>query len=479
MTELYLGLDLATAGARVSAVTLDGAVVAELSAALPAPTSPSPGQAEQDPAYLRVGEELLRRLVTTLGDRATGIRALCVTGTSGTVVPCDDAGRPCGPAVLYHDQRAVAEARTLREAGLDAPSTSPLARIGWLHHHRPARRYLFTADVVAAGLLGHVPATDTSHALKAGIDPVAARWDRDALAHLGVPLPHLPELVHPGTLLGPVGAAAAGRTGLPAGTAVHAGMTDGCTAQIAAGAVSPGDTVGVLGTTLVLKAVAIVPVNGYGGAVYSHYAPDGHFWPGGSSNVGARLVQVEFPDDDLDRLNEAAERSEPATAVRYPLAGVGERFPFHRPDAVGFVLGPPGNGATTVERYRTLLEGVAFVERLGLETLTSLGVQTTTHRVVGGGSRSRAWNRIRATVLDRPVLHPVTASSGHGAAILAAAAHTRDGLAQTVARMVATPEVVDPDPTQTDRLQDSYQRLCDGLRDRGYLPAPVPTQETR
>jgi D-ribulokinase len=476
MNDLYVGVDLATAGARVSAVDGVGTLVAELSADLRAPTSPSPGHREQRPDYLAVGEDLLRRLTHELGEQAAGVRAISITGTSGTVVPCDDAGRPVGLAVLYDDQRAGEQTRALRAAGIDATSTSPLARIGWLQRHAPAPRYLFTPDVLAAGLLGAVPATDTSHALKVGIDPVAAQWDRDGLACLDVPEDRLPRLVHPGTELGQLGAAAAERTGLPAGTAIRAGMTDGCTAQIAAGAVTPGDTVGVLGTTLVLKAVSDDPVSGYDGAVYSHYAPDGRYWPGGSSNVGARLVRTEFDEDDLGRLNAVAERLGPADAVRYPLPGVGERFPFNRSDAEGFLV---GQAWSIDQRYRTLLEGVAFVERLGLETLASLGVATVDHRVVGGGSRSHAWNRIRATVLGRPVRRPAHASSGYGAAVLAAASHTGTGLAATVAEMVSAAEVVEPDPEETDRLEDSYRRLCDELRDRGYLPTRVPTEETR
>jgi hypothetical protein len=45
--------------------------------------------------------------------------------------------------------------------------------------------------------------------------------------------------------------------------------------------------------------------------------------------------------------------------------------------------------------------------------------------------------------------------------------------------MVPTAGVVDPDPTQTDRLEDSYQRLRAELQHRGYLPAAVPDKENR
>jgi xylulokinase len=104
--------------------------------------------------------------------------------------------------------------------------------------------------------------------------------------------------------------------------------------------------------------------------VYSHLAPDGRFWPGGASNVGAGLVGEEFGSADLDQLQRQAAALGPAPAIRYPLPGVGERFPFRHPAAVGFQL---GQATTPAAAFRTLLEGVAFAERLGLEALADSG----------------------------------------------------------------------------------------------------------
>jgi xylulokinase len=472
---VYLGLDLATAGARVVAVSGEGTVLAEYATTLPAPSSPAPGHVEQDPAYAEVSRALLRRAVEALGDRSREVGAVSITGTSGTLVPCDRAGQPAGPAVLYNDARAEREASRLRAAEFAVTSTSPLARLGWLHAHRRAPLYLHTPDVVAAVLLGDVPPTDTSHALKAGIDPVAARWNDAALAAAGVPVDAVPKLVHPGTVLGTVRPEVAADCGLPDRVRVVAGMTDGCTAQIASGAVRPGDTVGVLGTTLVLKAVSDTPITGFGGALYSHYAPDGRFWPGGASNVGARLVTEEFPGQELDALERAGCEHGPATTVRYPLPSAGERFPFDRPEAVGFSVGRPGTGA---DAYRALLEGVAFVERLGLETLRRSGVRAERHRVAGGASGNRLWNRIRATVLGAAVIRPARASSGYGAAVLALSAATGSDLADVVDTVTAVDAAVyEPDSGEQQRLAESYQRFRHELVERGYLAVSSKTRQ--
>ena len=479
MTTVVLGLDLATAGARLVAVDDEGSVLAERSAPLAPVASPAEGRLEQQPVYLDAARGLLGAVAEQLGPRAARVRALAVTGTSGTVVPVAGDGRPAGSAILYADQRARGEAAALRAAGISATDTSPLARIAWLQRHAPADHYCFTPDVVAAGLLGHRVATDTSHALKAGIDPVAARWDETALAALGLAPDALPELVHPGTVLGEIGDRVAAEIGLPQGVDVVAGMTDGCTAQIASGAVDPGDTVGVLGTTLVWKSVSEREVTGFNGALYSHYAPDGRWWPGGASNVGAAPVAEEFGATDPARLAELehlAAAHGPAAGVRYPLRGVGERFPFATPTARGFWVGDQAARGDEATAYRTLLEGVAFLERLGLETLAARGVPVRRHHLAGGASRNQLWNRIRATVLDVPAIRPRRTGSAYGAAVLALAAVTGCGLTEALARTGAGDDPVEPLAAERDRLRESYGRFRHELAARGYLEPAGPAE---
>jgi sugar (pentulose or hexulose) kinase len=324
-------------------------------------------------------------------------------------------------------------------------------------------RLLFVPDLVVADLTGRL-VTDTSHALKAGIDPVAARWPVDLLAAAGIPAAAVPELVHPGTVVGKVCPDAAADLGLPWGVRVVAGMTDGCAAQLAAGAVVPGRTTGVLGTTLVLKGVADHEVSGFDGAVYSHLAPGGSWWPGGASNTGAGVLAGE---PDLPAADAEAERLGPSPWTAYPLPGTGERFPFARTDATGFLLGP--GVPTPAERHRALLDAVALVERLGLERLAALGVASTDHRVVGGGTRSAVWTTIRASALGRPVSLPAEPSSAFGAAVLAAAALNGEPVPATADRIVGTAAVVDPDPAQVAPLEEAYLRLTTELRRRGWL----------
>jgi xylulokinase len=456
MRSLAMGIDLATASARCVVVDAgSGDVVVRADSSLPAPERGPGGRSRQRAAYAETALELVRQVCTQLGPDAGLLVAVSVTGTSGTVVPVDDHGTAVGDAYLYDDSTG---AHLVVAAG--SPGATTLGRVVGLHGDHPHARWASTADVVNTALTnGPVPA-DASHWLKAGIDLATLTWPRSLLESLMLPTDHLPPLVRPGTVVGMVQTAVARKLGLPTDVVVVGGMTDGCTAQVAAGAVGDDDTLGVLGTTLVLKAVSDVPIDSDDGGVYSHLAPDGRYWAGGASNSGAGVLATEFAGQDLAALDgQVAEIL--ASHVRYPLSVAGERFPVTDRLLPSLTDGEPG---TRLDAYRTVLEGVAFVERLGLSRLRDLGIAPRRHIIAGGATASPVWNRIRATVLaPTPVWVARSASSSVGAAILAAHAVTPGAFAETVARLTPLPEPVEPVAAQCGSLQRAYQRFVELL----------------
>lgn len=453
---ITLGVDLATASARCVAIDAgSGRVVARADSPLPAPERGPGGRSRQPSAYAVTALGLVRQVCAQLGPDAARVAALSVTGTSGTVVPVDADGTAVGDALLYDDSSG---AGALLAA--DVPAAPTLGRLTRLHAEHPDAHWASTADVVNAALTGAPVPADASHWLKAGIDLTTLTWPVDELTALGLPSDRLPALVRPGTAIGVVDSAVAQQLGLPADVVVVAGMTDGCTAQLAAGAVGDGDTMGVLGTTLVLKAVSDTPINSADGAVYSHLAPDGRYWAGGASNSGAGVLAAEFPGQDLAELDRQVADSV-ANHVRYPLSVAGERFPVADRRLPSLTDGEP---TSRLDAYRTVLEGVAFVERLGLDRLRDLGITPRRHLIAGGATASPVWNRIRATVLaPTPIWVARSASSSVGAAVLAAHAVTSGGFAETVARLTPPPEPVEPVAHQQNSLDAAYLRFVELL----------------
>ncbi|MFG2091525.1 MULTISPECIES: FGGY-family carbohydrate kinase [unclassified Spirillospora] len=475
---LWVGVDVGTQGVRTLAVTADGRVAGRGSAPL---TGRRDGvRHEQRPGDWWEAVTLATR--EALRDSAPeAVRGLAVCATSGTVLLTDPDGRPLTGGIMYDDARASAEARLAQSAGAPLwdrlghriqPSWA-LAKVLWLARDRPGvlsrARIAHQADLVTGRLVGEPVATDSSHALKTGYDLLGERWPRDLHDRLGLPATLFPEVVRPGTVLGEVGAEAAGQTGLKAGTPVIAGMTDGCAAQLGSGTLRPGRWNSVLGTTLVLKGVTASPVRDPAGVMYSHRAPDGAWLPGGASSVGAGVFAGVA---DLERLDGLAARHEPAGAVAYPLVSPGERFPFLAPQAEGFMLGTPrGEG----DRHAALLQGVALVERLALAYVRRLGAAVEGPvTFTGGAVRSDYWTRLRADVLGRPARIPEHADAALGMAVLAAygtmPGRSPAGVAESMVRIRT---VVEPRPGMTERFDAPFGQLVDELEKRGWLPAEV------
>ncbi|MDO9377630.1 MAG: FGGY family carbohydrate kinase [Nocardioidaceae bacterium] len=482
----WIGIDLGTQSVRVLAVRGDGVVVGRGSSAL---SSRRDGpRHEQDPEqwWSAVGEA--SRHATADLDPAT-VRGVATDGTSGTVLLTDVDGTPLTPGLMYDDARAHDHLAAVDVAGADVWAALGyqrmqvswgLPKLLWLLQERAEAggsrdvRLSHQVDLVNRRLVGHAVATDLSNALKTGAHLVDHGWPTTVMDRLGVPAEVLPPLVAPGAGLGRVGAAGAAATGIPAGTPVVAGTTDGCASQLGAGVVDVGSWNSVLGTTLVLKGVTERPVVDPAGVVYSHRGPAGRWLPGGASSSGAGVVPSMFPGADLDALTRGAREHEPSGALTYPLVSEGERFPFVAPGARAFTVGSSGDDA---DRFASVLQGVAHVERLCYDYLDLLGAPLHGDVVLTGGASGNAyWCQLRADVLGREVRVPDDATPALGMAVLAAAGEGDP--APVAAAMTGTSRTYEPRQTR-DRLLEGYVALVDQLERRGWLAEPVAAHARR
>ena len=457
MTAVFVGLDLGTQSVRALAVSATGELLGRGSHPL---TSRRDGvRHEQDPEAWWTALTAATR--EALSDIPPGrVRGVATCGTSGTIVLVASDGQAVGPALMYDDARATEQARRL-----DMASSWALPKLAWLIDQRAdGVRLAHQPDVVTRRLVGHDVPTDSSHALKTGYDLVADAWPPALRTEYGG---LLPDVVRAGSQLGVVCPQAAVQTGLPAGTPVIAGMTDGCAAQIAAGALREGAWNSVLGTTLVLKGVSAQPIHDPQGIVYCHRSPDGQWLPGGASSSGAGILSTTFPGRELDELTRLAAGHERTGVLAYPLVGRGERFPFVAPDAEAFLVGQPADEG---EHFAALLHGLAFVERLCFEYLRLLGAPTDGElSLTGAATRNSHLNQLRADVLERQVRLVDNAESAYGMAILAMAAVEGERVADTAARMSRTREVIEPRAERAEHLRERYGRFVGELERRGWL----------
>lgn len=493
MTEpAWIGIDLGTQSVHVAAIDDRGTVIGSASRAITSATRVA-GRHEQDSdEWWRHCISATEEITDVMNARGFEPRGLAISGTSGTIVPVSAEGRAIGRAVMYDDLRGAGALDRVAECGEDlwtrlgyrmqASWALPTIVAMIENDELPSGASIaHQPDIVASRLTGRRVATDTSHALKTGADLDEATWPHEVFHALGLDERRLPGLTLPGELIGTVSREAAMETGLPAGMPIVAGMTDGCAAQIASGALRQGDWNSVLGTTLVVKGVTAErrpdPITG---SVYAHRAPfDAGWWPGGASSSGAGLLSSVLPGRDLNSLSTAAASADsPAQfSAWYPLVGKGERFPFVQPSATA-IRHP---SASDLESFIGICAGVASVERLSFDLLDLLGYDTSgTLTATGGGARSEWWLQLRADLLEREIVVPVGRDGAVGMAMLAAAGvdGTRDlSTRSTAARLQS--RVVEPRHEGRREVIDRHRRWLDHLNSNGWLPPELVEHSSR
>jgi sugar (pentulose or hexulose) kinase len=419
--ECFIGLDLGTSGCRALAIDAQQRILAEARAGLPAPERDANGGVEQDAErWWAAVVEVLRALARKLLDHRPV--ALCLDGTSSTLLLCAADGAPLAPALMYSDTRSRAQAERIAAV---APSASPargasssLAKLLFLADRlKPAAGTLalHQCDWVLGRLTGRFGISDWNNALKLGYDPQNEDWP-EWIERLDLGGVRLPRVLAPATVVAPLSPEAATATGLPPQTLVATGTTDSTAAVVATGIREPGEAVTCLGSTLVLKVLATAPVTAPEYGVYSHRL--GNLWlVGGASNSGGAVLRQFFDDAQMRRLTAALAPDRLTGLDYYPLPAPGERFP------VNNSLLPPRltpRPTEDVRFFQGMLEGIARIEAAGYRRLRALGAPAPIHVMsIGGGASNPGWTRIRARLLGVPVTPAAQQEAAFGAALLA------------------------------------------------------------
>jgi xylulokinase len=436
---LYLGIDLGTTGTKVALV--DPSVGVTASASLSATTfSTEPGWAEADPlqwwSNLCV---LIPRVLAEGRVQPSQVKGVAASGMVPAVLITDSSGKPRRNAILQSDARAVVEIAEIKTQ-LGSPG-GLLQRIGsvltqqsvaptllWLKKHEPeilreGARVVGSYDWLS-WRLGGQPNVESNWALESGLFNLDGSKAADIFEAVGLSSDLVPAVKNPGQLLGEISTNVSAEIGLPAGTPVVVGGADHVLSGYAAGLSEPGDWLVKLGGAGDILAVTKAPVLDVRLYLDRHPIP-GLWMPNGcmaASGSLLRWLQNMFDESEpptLAELDIEARKSKPAQLMLLPYF-LGEKSPLHDPRLRGGILGLH-LGTTRGDLFRAALEAIGYGFRHHLDVFNELGVQLTTARVTNGGSKSRLWKEILASILNTE-LRPVSDHPGAslGAALLAA-----------------------------------------------------------
>ena len=424
-TDVLVAIDVGTSGARAAAFDLDGRRRLEVRRSYPTST-PRPGWAEQDPRQWRQATlAALAALVGELGTRRR-VHAIGLTGQCPSVMLVDARGRPIGPALIYRDNRATAEAAALRSrfgeewlhrrTGHRAAAFHILPKLLWLRAHAPAewreaRLALQPRDWIALTLTGEA-VTDGSHAAATlAFDLRRRRWDAGILDQLDLTESLFPRVDASSAVIGTLRPQVAQRVGLATTTPIVLGGADSQACALGAGVIASGPVSEMAGSSTCLNEAVAEPLDVLEVTHYPHVIGNGYTTETGINTSGAAIDWVaelffggrrgRARPADFTRLDrEAAAVTAGADGVLFiPALADGERDdPDLRAAFVGLSL---RNDRSTLAR--AALEGVALTIRAHLMLLAQGGAPATELRISGGDTRLATWNQIKADVTGLPV----------------------------------------------------------------------------
>lgn len=425
----FLGIDIGTSGIRASCINETEHEL--VSHRIPfESTPPVAAKNEQDPtAWLRQLDSIIRETSNQLQQLATPyqIRAIAIDGTSGTLIACKQDGAPLSPALMYNDQQSRRQAEIISrfapaESAVHGASSSLAKALFLLEKYPNTEIFCFQSDWLAASLTGRYGISDENNCLKLGYDSINQQWPgwlQTNSENTIVPEKLLPKVVTPGSMIGRVKSSLIKKYNLADDCVVVAGTTDSNAAVLATGANQPGDAVTSLGSTLVIKLFSGKPLFEAKYGIYSHRL--NNLWlVGGASNSGGSVLLQHFSKAQLDQMTPELNPEQPTGLHYYPLPGTGERFPVNDSNKQDLTEPRP---KSDIVFFQALLEGIAGIEAEGYQKLAQLGAGLP-ERIftTGGGSKNRAWNKIRERATGIDVLTAIHSEASYGSALLARSA---------------------------------------------------------
>ncbi|MWD26861.1 xylulokinase [Aquicoccus sp. SCR17] len=418
---MFLGLDLGTSGLRALLVDGDGRPVASASESFSA-HHPHPGWSEQDPAdWTRALDAAMAQLGAEHAQELGAIRGIGVSGHMHGATLLDAQDRVIRPCILWNDTRSHREAAALdatpgvRETsgnivfpGFTAP------KLLWVEEEEPdhfaaAAKVLLPAAYMNWHLTGEYFSDMSDASGTAWLDTGARDWSAALLEAGHMRRDQMPGLVEGSDAGGTLRPELAQRWGLPEGVVVVGGGGDNAASACGVGALKEGEGFVSLGTSGVLLAAR----DGFAPLPESAVHTFCHAVPGRWHQMGVILSAT----DSLNWLGRATgERPADLSAmlpdriagpgrVRFLPYLSGERTPHNDADIRGAFLGL-GQETGQEDLTRAVMEGVAYALMDSYAAIRATGTELTSVLAIGGGSASRYWLELIATVtglsLDLP-----------------------------------------------------------------------------
>lgn len=483
--DCILGVDLGTTNVKALALnTQTGQIVAHASVPLTT-VHPRPGYAEQVPgevwtAFKQVIEEACREAEQQQGV----IRQVCFCSAMHSILAVDAQGRCLTNAILWSDNRAERQAAALNTSQADLgrdiynhtgtpihPMT-PLCKLAWFNEHQPRLLHRSAGWISLKEYLWHKLTgqyqIDYSIATATGLfDSQRLTWYGPALTYAGVTPQQLSSPVPTTFSVTYRKEGQADPTALPDGVQLYIGASDGCLANLGAGAIGAGITTITIGTSGAIRRTTHKPLRESHKRLFSYIldadkaAP--YYVVGGPTNNGANVLEwlsEKLTEAEIGTILEEAAKVPPGSDGLLFLPYLqGERAPLWNANARGAYLGVDWQHGRA-HFVRAALEGVLF-NLLSIEKI--LVRHTSPTKVIyanGGFAQSDFWVQMMADIFGVPVrLNESNESGAMGAFLLTLKATGQTPSLEEATQHVHFGRTFEPNPDVFRVYRQVYRRF--------------------
>jgi len=483
-----LGIDVGTTGCKTELLDVEGNTVARSYREYPL-IYPRISWVEHDAetGWWQATIDTTREVLAASRIDAREIKGVSISCTNA-LVAVDKAGNPLRPAIMQFDKRTISQVDWIKAKVGDkvkkitgnqpAASGTSAPIILWIKENEPeifekTYKFLWPGGFVIHKLTDQFT-MEWSRASWTCLFETGGnkQWSKELCDAMDIPMEKLPDLYPSWQVVGQITDKAAEITGLAKGTPVVGGMADTPAAGIGTGAVLPGSTCHVIGTTARPCVVLDKPIFDSRVVNCCHGVPGCWFSLGVLENAGSSIkwfrdlfgqqevsLSALTKKNAFDYLDEQAELSPPgANGIIYLPYLNGERSPIWDPYARGVLFGLSGSHKRA-DVIRAILEGVAFAFAHNIDLFeNALGVKMEEVNLSGGGAKSRVWQQIHADVSGKRMnVVKVKESEAIGNSILAGyGVGIHKDMAAAAKQVIKIERVVEPRKEYAGRYADMF-----------------------
>ena len=466
-TKKYLGIDIGTTSIKAAVFNSKGERLALKSVDYTLDTDAVTGFIEFD---AKKYVEMCKNVINELTEECGRIDALSIDTQGETLIITDENGVPLCPAIVWLDNRAVAEAEAIKEkfgnklvyAVTGQPEITagwPASKLLWMKNNKPeifakTKKIFMLEDYILYSLSGNFVTEPTIQSSSVYYDVVNGKWWKDMLDFIGINESQLPVVKKTAECVGEY-----------AGIKVVTGMLDQIAGTLGAGVTDESKISEMTGTIMAICVMTDkLPEYNPESIIPCHvHAIDGKYclilW---SSTAGMALKWFKnnfaesFSFRELDELaKDIAPGSDGLTMLPY---FCGSTMPKYNPDARASFSGI--NLSHTRGHFaRAIMEAIAFTLKQNLEYVGEDRIKEI--RITGGGAQSPLWASIKADVTGKVLKTLSESETACLGAALSAAVGIGDfaSIAEAVNSIVKTKKIFEPQGNDYSTAYESYVKL--------------------